>query len=88
MNDQQILDELLALLEAKGVLIRSEALAGSGGGLCTVKGRHIFFVDTQAAAADVAVLCARAVTKIADIETLYIRPQIRQFIENNSERID
>lgn len=87
MNDQQILDELLALLEAKGVLIRSEALAGSGGGLCTVKGRQIFFVDTQAAAADVAVLCAHAITKIADIETLYIRPQIRQFIENNTEQV-
>ena len=47
MNEQRILEELLALLEADGVSIRSEPLGGSGGGLCTVKGERIFFVDTQ-----------------------------------------
>ncbi len=84
MNEQRILEELLALLEANGVAIRNEPLGGSGGGLCTVKGKQIFFADTQAPSADVAALCAAAVAKVADIEKLYIRPQIRQFIENHS----
>lgn len=86
MNDQSILDELLALLEANGVTIRNEPLDGSGGGLCTIKGQHIFFVDTQAASAVSAAMCAEAVSKVVDVEQIYIKPQIRQFIENNSNQ--
>ena len=82
MNEQRILEELLSLLEQNSVTIRAEALGGSGGGLCTIKGQSIFFVDTQAQSADVAAICAEAVSKVADIEKVYIRPEVRQFIEN------
>ena len=85
MNEQRVLEELLALLEANGVAIRNEPLGGSGGGLCTVKGKQIFFVDTQAPSAEVAALCAAAVARVTDIEKLYIRPQIRQFIEAHND---
>ena len=72
----------MALLESNGVTIRHEPLAGGAGGLCTIKGRHIFFVDTQSASADVAAPAAEAVAKIVDIENIYLRPEIRQFIES------
>jgi len=78
------LEELLALLEANGVTIRNEPLGGSGGGLCTIKGQRIFFVDTQAASVVVAAICAEAVPKVVDLEQVYIKPQIRQFIEHHS----
>ena len=81
MNEQRISEELLALLEQNGVAIRNEPLGGSGGGLCTVKGQSIFFVDTQASYAEVAALCAEAVSKVVDTDNIYIRPQVRQFIE-------
>ncbi len=84
MNEQRILEELLALLEANGVAIRKEPLGGSGGGLCTVKGQSIFFVDTQAPSAEVAAKGSEAVSKTINIEQIYIKPEIRQFIENNS----
>ncbi len=87
MNEQRILEELIALLEANSVIIRNEPLGGSGGGLCTIKGEPIFFVDTQAPSAEVAALCARAVPQVVDIEKLYIRPEVRQFIENHSNQI-
>jgi hypothetical protein len=87
MNDQNILDELLALLESNGVTIRSEPLGGSGGGLCTIKGQRIFFVDTQATSAVSAAICADAVSKVVDVEQIYIKPQIRQFIEDNSNQM-
>lgn len=86
MNEQNILEELLALLEANGVTIRSEPLGGSGGGLCTIKGENIFFVDTQASSAVSAAMCAEAVSKVVDVEQIYIKPLIRQFIENNSNQ--
>ena len=87
MNEQRILEELLELLKANSVAIRYEPLGGSGGGLCTVKGQQIFFVDTQAPSIVSAALCAEALPKVVDIETLYIRPQVRQFIENHSNQI-
>ena len=87
MNEQNILDELLALLEANSVTIRNEPLGGSGGGLCTIKGQRIFFVDTEASSAVSAAICAEAVPKVVDVEQIFIKPQIRQFIENNSNQI-
>ena len=87
MNEQRILEELIALLEANSVIIRNEPFGGSCGGLCTIKGRPTFFADTQAPSADVAALCAEAILKVVDIEKLYIRPEVRQFIENHSNQI-
>jgi hypothetical protein len=86
MNEQNILDELLVLLEANGVAIRSEPLGGSGGGLCSIKGQHIFFVDTQASSAVSAAMCAEAVSKMVDVEQIYVKPQVRQFIDDNSNQ--
>ena len=86
MDEQGILQDLLALLEANGVTIRNEPLGGSGGGLCTVKGKYIFFLDTQAPSVAAAVQCAEAVPKVADIEQIYIKPQVRQFIEDHSNQ--
>ena len=87
MNEQAILDELLALLEANNVTIRNEPLGGSGGGLCSIKGERIFFVDTQAPTADIVVLCAQAVERAVDTEKVFIKPQVRQFIENHSNQV-
>ena len=87
MNEQRILEELLALLEANSVTIRREPLGGTGGGLCTIKGERIFFVDTQAPSAEAAVLCAEAAAKVVDMEKVYIKPEVRQFVENHSNQI-
>ena len=87
MNEQRILEELLALLEANGIAIRDEPLGGNGGWLCAMKGRQIFFVDTQAPSAVVAAMCAQAVPKVVDIEQVYIKPEVRQFIESYNNQI-
>ena len=83
MEDQAILEELLVLLEQNGVVIRNEAMGGSGGGLCKIKDKRVFFVDTEGQAVDMAVICARAVHEMVDIEAIYIRPQIRDFLERH-----
>ena len=87
MNEQRILEELLALLEANGVAIRDEPLGGNGGGLCAMKGRQIFFVDNQAPSEVVAAICAEVITKVVDIEQVYIKPEVRQFIENHNNQV-
>ncbi|MHC4763363.1 MAG: hypothetical protein ACYS71_08370 [Planctomycetota bacterium] len=81
MNQQRILEELLALLETSSVTIRQEPLGGSGGGLCTVKGEEVLFIDTEAPSAEMAAICAEAASKVIDIEKVYIKPQVRELIE-------
>jgi hypothetical protein len=85
MNQQQIVEELMSLLEAGGVTLRHEPLGGRGGGLCNIKGRTIVFVDTEATMADTGSICAEAVAKSIDIETVYIRPEVRAYIEEYAE---
>ena len=85
MNEQRILDELMALLAGGGVTIRREPLGGNGGGLCAVRGQNVFFLDTEAGSGESAALCAAAVRKVLDIESIYIRPEVRQFIEERSD---
>jgi len=88
MDENNILDELLALLGSNNVAIRSEPLGGTGGGLCTVKNNNIFFFDTQASAAESATQCAQALSNIIDIEKIYIRPEVRLFIQEHSSRTE
>jgi hypothetical protein len=45
---------------------------------------HTFFVDTQAPSSVVASLCAEALPKVMDIEQVYIKPEVRRFIENQN----
>ena len=73
------------MLTSADVDIRTEPLGGSGGGLCVMKGRKIFFRDTDAQDAEQIALCAQAVAKTVDIEQVYIKPQIRELIKNYSE---
>ena len=84
MNTQRIFEELLTILEANGIKIRDEPLGGSGGGLCSIKGAWTFFVDTQAPSVVMATICAEAVSQVVDVEQIYIKPEIRQFIEDHS----
>ena len=52
-----------------------------------MKGENIFFVDTEAPSAEVATLCAEAVAKLMDVETIYLRPEVRQFIESHTQSV-
>lgn len=82
MEEETVLDELLALLEQNGVSIRTEPMGGGGGGLCKMKDKQVFFVDAEAATADMVAVCAEAVRETVDVEKIYIRPQIRAFLES------
>jgi len=81
MNTQAILDDLLAVLGTHGVAVRTESMGGGGSGLCTLKDRRIFFVDTDGPLLETAIRAARAVAETVDLETIYLRPRVRDFIE-------
>jgi hypothetical protein len=80
MDDSLILEELLMVLEQNGVTIRREEMGGGGGGLCEISGKQTCFVDINANSSQNAEICARAVEKLVDIENVYLRPAVREFI--------
>jgi hypothetical protein len=81
MNDAEIVEALLELLETNGVEVRRTSLEGRGGGLCSIGGQRVLFVDTQSPVAEQRDVCASAVAEIIDVERVYVRPQVRDFIE-------
>ena len=81
MTERRILDELTRLLETHGVEIRREDLGGKGGGLCIIQGRSVLFLDDQAPLEDQLDACAEAVAKAMDLETCYVKPQVREYID-------
>jgi hypothetical protein len=83
MDTKAVLDEMLNLLEAKGVKIRKDSLGGGGSGLCKIKDDYLFFLDLDSSSYEVAVSCAKAVNEIIDIEAIFLKPEVREFIEQN-----
>jgi hypothetical protein len=83
MEEQAILEQLLAILEQNGIKVRTEPIGLVPAGLCKIKGKTVFFVDKNAEAAEVAAICARAVLETIDIQNIYLKPQIREFLEKN-----
>ena len=86
MNTEGLLDELLQLLEKAGVEVRVDAMGGGGGGVCSVRGRNIVFLDSQGATMERAAVCAKALARAVDLEQIYMRPEVRQFVEREVER--
>jgi hypothetical protein len=81
MDTERIRDELLELLTGQGIMVRFEAMGGSGDGLCTLKDRQVFFVDTQSSPLENAISAAHAVARHVPIDSIYLRPQVREFVE-------
>ena len=86
MENEAILAQLTKVLEQNQVTIRSEALGGSGGGLCRMKGESLFFLDKDASDAENAAAAAKAiVVAISDLETIYLKPAVREFIDKHAD---
>jgi len=75
---------LLELVESSGVEIRRDSLGGAGGGYCEIRGKGIFYFDTDSGNYESARQCAKALGELMDLEDVYLRPQVRTFIEENS----
>ena len=84
MTERRILEEMVRVLETHGVEVRHEVLGGRGGGLCTIQGRTVLFLDDQASVEDQLEVCAEAAAKLVDLETCYLKPLVRQYMEGHS----
>ncbi|HEV58141.1 MAG TPA: hypothetical protein ENN87_11730 [Phycisphaerales bacterium] len=86
MDTQAILDDLLRLLQSHGVVVRTEAMGGGGAGLCVLKDRRVFFVDSDGPLLNTAIQAARALDEVVSLDVVYLRPQVRDFVEQYTGR--
>jgi hypothetical protein len=85
VNENTLLEELIGLLETHGVKVRRESIADSTGGLCKINGEQVLFLNIHTHPAELLDICIDALGAITDIETMYLRPDIRQFIDNRKK---
>lgn len=88
MDDRAVLNALLEILRQSGLEIRTAPMGGQGGGLCRLKDKVLFFVDSDASAGERMSIAAGAVGQVVDVGSIYIRPQIREVIEHYRPRTE
>jgi hypothetical protein len=81
MDVQTRLDTLLAAAEQLGIEIRRAPLGGEGGGLCSVHGHRVLFVDTTADTATRYDKTVDAMATLPEMQEHYLPPQIREDME-------
>jgi hypothetical protein len=74
-------DQLIELAQRLGLVIRHARLGGSGGGIAHFKGQRQLFIDLEAAPADQLEQTARAMANLPELETQFIRPDVRRLLE-------
>ncbi len=75
-------DEIIELLARLDISARKERLGGAGGGLCTMAGRQVLFVDLDA---DEATRLDRALDALASLSAtdgLFLSPNLREELEH------
>lgn len=82
MDYQMITEQLLELLAERDVVVRKESMDSERAGLCSLKGQKTFFYDPESPSFETAIRCAEAASiAIEDIESIYLRPAVRDFID-------
>ncbi|MHC4552297.1 MAG: hypothetical protein ACYSUT_05975 [Planctomycetota bacterium] len=82
MDYQMITEQLLELLAERDVVIRKESMDSERAGLCRLKGQKTFIYNPKSPTFETAIRCAEAARiEIDDIESIYLRPAIRDFID-------
>ena len=73
--------EILDLLSRLGVDVRQERLGGAGGGLCTIRGKSVLFLDLDADLATLTTGCLDVLADLSEVDSLYVSPALRERIE-------
>lgn len=86
MNETALLQELEALAEELSVEVRYDALEGAGG-LCRYGGKTYLILSRELNNAEKLRVLARALSRLS-LDAVFVRPQVREFIEANASNAD
>ncbi|MBN1435605.1 MAG: hypothetical protein JW936_00895 [Sedimentisphaerales bacterium] len=81
MEDESLLGQLLDLAERLGIEIRYVALGSGGGGICTIKGKRVLFVDNSADLVERVAVTAEALAEEVALDEVYVLPEVRVVLE-------
>ncbi len=88
MHPEQVYQHLENLAEQLGISIRYEDLcdsqAGAKSGLCKVRGRHFYIMDTSNTLAERIRLLTQCLGRL-DLEGVYVLPVIRELLQGAAE---
>jgi hypothetical protein len=83
MDPEKTYQHLVEVAEKAGISIRYEALTGSEygmrSGLCRVKGKHIYIMDTAQRLPDRIAALAKCLAGM-DLEGIYVVPAVRDLL--------
>jgi hypothetical protein len=85
MDVQARLETLLAAAEQLGIEVRRVPLGGEGGGLCSLRGRRVLFVDTSADTATRYDRTVDAMARLAELQDQYLPPLVREDLDRAAE---
>jgi hypothetical protein len=79
---EDLLGELLELAGQLGLEVRRLPLGGAGGGLATLRGKQILYLDTEADSAMQLERTAAGLSRLAErFESVYLKPAVRALLE-------
>lgn len=81
MNADEVLEEMKRVAEKLNVKVRPELMPVLGG-LCTIRGEKVLFLNTALEPWDQVDVMARALAQLP-IEDVFMAPQVRQIIERH-----
>ena len=86
MDEAAQFDEVLKLCDRLSIDVRREHLGGEGGGLCTVRGQRLLFVDLDADIGTQLAASIRAVSAIPEIQSVYLPQVLRELLDQAETR--
>ena len=88
INDEIILLQLEELAERLGILVRDENInideVSSTGGLCIVEGQYILILNSKTSLQEKIQVAIKALRQF-DISEIYVKPGIRELLEELKE---
>jgi hypothetical protein len=86
MNETNLLQELEALAEELAIEVRYDTLEGTGG-LCRYGGKTYLILSRELNNAEKLRVFARAFSRLS-LDAIFVRPQVREFIETHASNAD
>ena len=81
MDHATQLDAIVEVFERLGIELRRERLGGTGGGLCSLRGKRAVFIDLDADLATQVDRCVRVLATLREVDAVYLAPTLREQIE-------
>ncbi|MBW1668375.1 MAG: hypothetical protein JRI79_07845 [Deltaproteobacteria bacterium] len=82
-HEKAILEQLEDLADKLSIEVRYERFTGEGslstGGLCRVKDRHFFIINSKASTKEKVEALGAALSRF-DLGSIYVRPGLREFL--------